>query len=104
MIQGPPGTGKSYTTAFAILARIKGAMQEKRPLRAIVSCKTHATTDVLIVNVAEAQNRLQQFQTQDPELFAEFFDSRLLNVPLYRVSPKDDVPMGVIPCPKENQR
>lgn len=104
MVQGPPGTGKSYTTAFAILARIQGAMHENRPLRSIVSCKTHAATDVLIRNVVETQKKLQQFQKQNPDLFVEFFDPRLLSVPLYRIAPKDDVPMGVIPCPKERAR
>ena len=28
LVQGPPGTGKSYSTAFAVFARLQGAMQE----------------------------------------------------------------------------
>ena len=29
LVQGPPGTGKSYSTAFAVFARLQGAMQAR---------------------------------------------------------------------------
>ena len=51
LVQGPPGTGKSYSTAFAVFARLQGAMQAKRPFQVFLSCKTHAATDVLTKNV-----------------------------------------------------
>ena len=48
LVQGPPGTGKSYSTAFAVFARLQAAMKEDRPYRVFLSCKTHAATDVLL--------------------------------------------------------
>ena len=51
LVQGPPGTGKSYSTAFAVFARLQGAMQAKRPFQVFLSCKTHAATDVMTKNV-----------------------------------------------------
>src|SRR5207247_2499427 len=48
LVQGPPGTGKSYSTAFAILARMQGAMAAGQEFRVLLSCKTHAATDVLL--------------------------------------------------------
>ena len=59
MVQGPPGTGKSFSTAFALLARFQGAMACGRKFRVAVSCKTHAATDVLIENIAKAQDSWQ---------------------------------------------
>ncbi|MBA3643305.1 MAG: PD-(D/E)XK nuclease family protein, partial [Chloroflexia bacterium] len=47
LVQGPPGTGKSYTTAYALFARMQGAMAADREFRVQVGCKTHAATDVL---------------------------------------------------------
>src|SRR4029077_8752565 len=58
LVQGPPGTGKSYSTAYAVLARLQGAMREGRPFRAFLSCKTHAATDVLLKNVLEVREKL----------------------------------------------
>ncbi len=51
LVQGPPGTGKSYSTAFALFARIQGAMAAGMDFAHFVSCKTHAATDVLLDNV-----------------------------------------------------
>ena len=92
LVQGPPGTGKSYCTAFAVFARLQGAMQEKGPYRVFLSCKTHAATDVLLANVLEVQQKLRELQAAEPKLFAKHFDVRLLDVPIYRVAPKDQPP------------
>ncbi len=54
LVQGPPGTGKSYTTAFALLARLQGALAAGQTFRALLSCKTHAATDVLLEQVARS--------------------------------------------------
>ena len=51
LVQGPPGTGKSRSAAFAVFARLQGAMQAKRPFRVFLPCKTHAATDVPTKNV-----------------------------------------------------
>ena len=67
LVQGPPGTGKSYCTAFAVFARLQGAMQEERPYRVFLSCKTHAATDVLLKNVLEVQEKLRELRDGQPE-------------------------------------
>ena len=104
LVQGPPGTGKSYSTAFAILARIQGAMAANRDFRVLLSCKTHAATDVLLQNVAEAQAELARRWTTHSQIMREFFDERLLHLPLYRLRPKGDVPAGVTPLPSDKAR
>ncbi len=104
LVQGPPGTGKSYSTAFAVLARIQGAMAANRDFRVLLSCKTHAATDVLLQNVAEAQAELARRWTTHSALMREFFDERLLHLPLYRLRPKGDVPAGVTPLPRDSDR
>ncbi|OAN47659.1 DNA helicase [Chloroflexus islandicus] len=94
LVQGPPGTGKSYTSAFALLARMQGLLAAGQPCRVLLSCKTHAATDVLLRKIAEVQAKLAAIRTQQPDLFAAYFDERLLTVPLFRVRPKEraDVP------------
>jgi hypothetical protein len=104
LVQGPPGTGKSYCTAFAIFARIQGAMQAGRPFRTFVSCKTHAATDVLLKNVLEVQAKLRELGESDPQLFARHFDARLLDVPLFRVAPHDPPPAGVVHLLKDDDK
>jgi hypothetical protein len=104
LVQGPPGTGKSYSTAFAIFARLQAAMKEDRPYRVFLSCKTHAATDVLLKNVLEVQEKLRQLQTANKKLFAKHFDARLLDVPLYRVAPNDPPPPGVIHLEKDAKK
>src|SRR5690606_24072959 len=89
------GTGQSYCTAFALFARLQGAIAAGRDFRAFVSCKTHAATDVLLKNIAQVQARLRDVQSSRPEIFAAFFDARLLDVPLFRYRPKGDLPDGV---------
>jgi len=104
LVQGPPGTGKSYCTAFAMFARLQEAMRAETPYRVFLSCKTHAATDVLLKNVLEVQDKLRKLQTADPKLFKKHFDARLLEVPLYRVAPKDQPPAGVIPMGKDSEK
>ena len=104
LVQGPPGTGKSYSTAFAVFARLQGAMEEKRPYRVFLSCKTHAATDVLLKNVLDVQDKLRELRAADPKLFGKHFDARLLDVPLYRVAPKEQPPAGVIALGKDAEK
>ncbi|MFN8485376.1 MAG: AAA domain-containing protein [Anaerolineae bacterium] len=100
LVQGPPGTGKSYSTAFALLARLQGAMAAGRPYRVVVSCKTHAALDVLLEKIALAQRELAAWQAQAPDLFTQSFDPRLLDAPIYRVEPRDTSPQGIITLSK----
>jgi hypothetical protein len=97
LVQGPPGTGKSYATAFAVFARLQGAMAAGRDFRVFVGCKTHAATDVLLTNVAEVKRLLCSLHTRRPDLFDDFFDARLLAVPLYRLDhdPPDKESVGL---------
>ncbi len=103
-MQGPPGTGKSYSTAFALFARLQGAMAAGQDFRAFLSCKTHAATDVLLENVVEVREMLRGFADSQPEIFAAYFDPRLLDVPLFRVRPRGEVPAGVIAAAQETTR
>lgn len=89
LVQGPPGTGKSYTTAFALLARMQGALAAGQSFRALLSCKTHAATDVLLEQVARAQAMLGALRDAHPGIFADHFDPRILGAPLWRVNPRD---------------
>ncbi|MDQ3539073.1 MAG: AAA family ATPase, partial [Chloroflexota bacterium] len=104
LVQGPPGTGKSYSTAFALLARIQGSMAADRPFRVFLSCKTHAATDVLLHNLRDAQEKLARVARLQPGIFGQHFDARLLDVPLYRLRPRGDVQPGIIPLPKDSER
>jgi hypothetical protein len=104
LVQGPPGTGKSYSTAFAVFARLQEAMRAERPCRVFVSCKTHAATDVLLKNVLDVQGKLRELRDADPKLFGEHFDARLLDVPLFRVAPHDPPPAGVVHLLKDDEK
>ena len=67
----PAGHGESYSTAFAVFARLQGAMQARPDLRVFVSCKTHAATDVLLKNVLDVQEKLAGTPgASRPDLFA----------------------------------
>lgn len=90
LVQGPPGTGKSYTSAFALLARMQGLLAAGQPCRVLLSCKTHAATDVLLRKIGEVQAKLAIVRDQHPELFATYFDERLLTIPLFRVRPRQN--------------
>ena len=85
LVQGPPGTGKTYATAFALLARLQGAMNANREWRILISAHTHSAVNVALRDVFDALERLRAVQTESPELFAEFFDARLLQIPLFRL-------------------
>ena len=104
LVQGPPGTGKSYSTAFAIFARIQGAMQQGQPNRVFVSCKTHAATDVLVKNVLDVQKKLRELRRESPGLFDQYLDPGLLDVPIYRVAPHDPPPEGVTLLSKDAEK
>jgi len=94
LVQGPPGTGKSTTTAYAVLARIQGAMAVEMRYRVLLSCKTHAATDVLLGKVAEVLEQLAGVRSQLPaaerERFFRYFDKRLWDLPLMRVTTRED--------------
>lgn len=104
LVQGPPGTGKSYTTAFALLARLQGAMAAGMDFRVLLSCKTHAATDVLLENLVRVQEDLHRLRYSRAEIFKRYFDPRLLDVVLYRARPRGDVPDGVTPLPADDAR
>ncbi|MBW3634302.1 MAG: AAA family ATPase, partial [Chloroflexi bacterium] len=95
LVQGPPGTGKSFTTAYAVLARMQGAMTAGVPFRVLAGTKTHAATDVLMTSILDAQAALVDMQRAEPGIFAEHFDRLLLEIPLYRLQPREPVPNGV---------
>ncbi len=90
LVQGPPGTGKSFSTGFAVLARLQGALAAGIRQRVGLCCKTHSATDVLLKGVVDAQATLAAWQTAAPELFARFFDPRLLQLPLTRFGREGD--------------
>ncbi len=96
LVQGPPGTGKSYTTAFALFARIQGAMAAGLPFRAIVSCKTHSATNVLVKNVVEVQEKLKTLFRRHRDLVKHLVDERIFDVPIYRYHSKGESPHGAI--------
>ena len=88
LVQGPPGTGKSYSTAFATLARMQGAMAAHVSLRVMLSCKTHSATDVLLRGIADALDELARLKARRPDIWDAHFDDRLLALPLFRVDGK----------------
>ncbi len=102
--QGPPGTGKSYSTAFAVFARLQGAMHAGRDLRVFVCCKTHAATDVLVRNLLDVRKKLAELRAESPGLFDQFLDPRLLDVPCLRVAPHDPPPDGVVHLLKDAEK
>ena len=85
LVQGPPGTGKTYATAFALLARVQGAMAAGIPWRGLICAHTHNAVNVALKDVHEAQEKLRLVRSEQPELFAQFFDARLLELPLFRL-------------------
>jgi hypothetical protein len=103
LVQGPPGTGKSYSTAFAVLARMQGALAAWRGCRVFLSCKTHSATDVLLNAVRDVQEKLRGMRTAHPGLWADFFDDRLLEIPLLRMTPKTPS-LGIAVLRKDSDR
>jgi len=104
LVQGPPGTGKSYATAFALFARLQGAMAAGQDCRALLSCKTHAATDVLLDNVARVRDLLRTLAARHPEAVAGYIDPRLFDLPLYRARPRGGVPDGVAALRRAEER
>lgn len=103
LVQGPPGTGKSFTTAFALLARIQGAMAADIDFRVLVSCHTHAAIDVLMRNLEQAKDDLRRIQILHWATFDRCFDERLLDVPLYRYRPSRETSEGIIPLKRKTE-
>ncbi len=104
LVQGPPGTGKSYSTAFALFARLQGALAAGHPCRALVSCKTHAATDVLLGKIADVQRMLRDWRERHPAIFAAHFDPQLPELTLFRMQPQGALPAGVTPLRKDGDR
>lgn len=94
LVQGPPGTGKSYTTAFALFARIQGAMAAGIPFRVGACANTHAATDVLLEKLADVRDALARWQRDHPHICGRYFDPRLAQVDLFRFEPKGDPVAG----------
>jgi hypothetical protein len=99
VVQGPPGTGKSFTTAYALLARLQGALVADRDYRIVVSCMTHAAIDVLLGKLIEAMTRLRAVRQARPDLFDTYFTPSLLDVPLLRLDPRTATPDGIVEVP-----
>lgn len=95
LVRGHPSTGKSYSTAFALFARLQGSLVAGAPFRGFVSCKTHTATDVLLENIVNVQNKLRSLQASHPDIFARYIDARLVDIPLFRVQPREVLPEGV---------
>ena len=104
LVQGPPGTGKTTATALAVLARVQGAILADLPLRVALSCKTHAATDVLLNKVLDVQEKLAGIRDRHPALFTRYFDARLLSLPLLRLAPKAESPLGVMRLDKAENK
>jgi hypothetical protein len=96
LVQGPPGTGKSYTTAFALLARLQGGMAARPNYRVFVTCKTHSATDVLLRNIVDVREKLRLLARRHPDVVVGRIDERLFDLPLFRVNPRTEPPDGVI--------
>ena len=94
LIQGPPGTGKSYTTAFALLARMHGAISARIPCRIAIVANTHAAVDVLMNKILDAQRTLGRWRVQHPDMFDSLFDPDILNVKLFRLAAKTEESEG----------
>lgn len=97
MVQGPPGTGKSFTTAFAILARIQGAIEAGIPFRVSVSCHTHAAIDVLLSKLVDVQQQLDELIAGHPTIAGQYFHPAITRVPIFRVLPRDLPEESIIP-------
>ncbi len=104
LVQGPPGTGKTTATALAILACVQGALTAGLPTRVMLSCKTHAATDVLLGKVLDMQDRLWAVRDRHPALFARHFHPSLLTLPLLRLAPKTEPLPGIRELGKESNK
>ncbi len=96
LVQGPPGTGKSLTAAYAILARMQGALAAGRDCRVMIACKTHAAVDELMRKLVEVLDKLALIRRDHTALWDSWFDVRVLSLPLFRFEGREDPPAGVI--------
>lgn len=95
LVQGPPGTGKSYSTAFAVLARVQGAAAAGLGFRVLLSCKTHSATDVLLDALLEVRALLRERRESHSPIWARYFDEAVLDAPLLRLAGRNAPPEGV---------
>ncbi len=103
LVQGPPGTGKSLTAAYAILARMQGAMAAGLPCRVIVTCKTHAAVDELLRKIVDVLDDLAKFRSTHRDLWDRYLDIRLLELPLFRFAGRGNLPDGVIALVRDSE-
>ncbi len=103
LVQGPPGTGKSLTASYAILARLQGAMAADRDCRVIIACKTHAAVDELMRKLVEVIDELAAIRAKHTDLWDEWFDVRLLSIPIFRYEGKEGRPAGVVPLDRHQK-
>ena len=104
LVQGPPGTGKSYSTAYAVFARLQGLLCAGQEGRVLLSCKTHKAIDVLIQEAAKVQRRLADWREKYPGIWEACFDARLLDIPIYRIAPAEPPGEGVRELVKDADR
>jgi predicted RecB family nuclease len=104
LVQGPPGTGKSYSTAFALFARLQGALAGGLPFRVVLSCKTHAAIDVLLENVRSVQLKLAKLFEAESAVCAAYFDRRILSAPLMRIAPRKPSKEGIVDLVKDGDK
>ncbi len=96
LVQGPPGTGKSLTASYAILARMQGAMTAERECRVVIACKTHAAVDELMRKLIDVLDDFARIRASHTALWDEWFDLRLLSLPIFRFEGRDEPPPPVI--------
>ncbi|MCC6443760.1 MAG: PD-(D/E)XK nuclease family protein [Armatimonadetes bacterium] len=104
LVQGPPGTGKSYATGYAVFARLLGMLRAGLPCRIFLSCKTHKAVDVLIKEMARIRRQMALWRENRPALWRQFFDDNLLDIPVFRLTPRETPPEGVISLTKERAK
>lgn len=68
-----------------------------------ISCRNHAATDVLMENIIKAQSKLRAWSQEHPELYAKYFDARLVDVPIFRLG-KEETVAGAIALPSDYDR
>lgn len=101
LVQGPPGTGKSLTASYAILARMQGALAAGNDCRVVITCKTHAAIDELVRKLVEVLDGLARIRAERAALWDEWFDERLLSLPIFRFEGPDEPAAGVVRLDRE---
>jgi superfamily I DNA and/or RNA helicase len=69
----------------------------------LLSCKTHAATDVLLHGLADAQAELLERSASRPDVFRDYIDARVLATPLFRLTPRVDPPAGITPLLRDTR-